>query len=67
MATAEFAVVVFVKDSEGTVLAWARTEPAGTPYRVHECIITTKPGATLTVVVLNCIARVRWCEVFSCC
>ncbi len=66
VATAAFAVLVGVKDSEGTVLIWARSEPAGTGYRVHECIVTTKPGATLTVEVSNCTARVRWCEVFSC-
>jgi hypothetical protein len=67
VATSPFAVVVLVRDSEGTVMAWSRTEPAGTPYRVHECIITTKPGATVTVAALNCTARLRWCEVFSCC
>jgi len=66
VATAAFMVGVLVKDSEGTMLAWARSEPAGTGYRVHECIITTKPGATLLVEVSNCTARARWCEVFSC-
>lgn len=66
VSTAAFVVLVYVLDSEGTALLWARTEPAGTGYRVHECIITTKPGATLTVEALNCTARVRWCEVFSC-
>jgi len=65
--TAKAVVLVAVADSEGTVLIWARSEPAGTGYRVHECIITTKPGAALTVEVSNCTARVRWCEVFSCC
>jgi len=64
--TPAFAVVVLVGDSEGTGLMWGREEPVGAGYRVHECIITTKPGATLTVVTLNCTARVRWCEVFSC-
>lgn len=67
VATAPFTVLVIVADSEGTVLAWGRREPAGTPYRVHECIITTKPGATMLVLVEHCTARVRWCEVFSCC
>jgi len=65
--TTIFAVVVMVRDSEGTALVWGRSEPAGTGYRVHECIITTKPGATLLVAALNCTARARWCEVFSCC
>ena len=67
VATAVSLVGVLVKDADGTTLGWIRTEPAGTGYRIHECIITTKPGATLTVVVLNATARVRWCEVFSCC
>jgi hypothetical protein len=66
VATAAFLVLVYVVDSEGTVLAWARTEKAGTSYRTHECIITTKPGAKLTVAAVNCSARVRWCEVFAC-
>lgn len=66
VATAAFLVIVFVIDSEGTILAWARLEKAGTNYRVHERIITTKPGAKLTVVALNCTVRARWCEVFSC-
>lgn len=66
VATAAFGVAVGVTDSEGTLLIWGRAEPAGTSYRIHECIITTKPGATLTVEVANCTARVRWCEVFSC-
>lgn len=66
VATAAFTVLVAVKDSEGTVLIWARSEPAGTGYRVHECIISTNPGATLTVAVSNCTVQARWCEVFSC-
>ncbi len=59
-------VLVEVADSEGTVMIWARQESAGTPYRVKEGVITTKPGATLTVITLNATARVRWCEIFSC-
>jgi hypothetical protein len=66
VATTGFGVAVLVRDSEGTELIWRKTETAGTTYRVHECIITTKPGATLVVEVSNCTARVRWCEVFSC-
>lgn len=65
-ATAAFGVAVAVKDSEGTTMIWSRQEPVGTGYRVHECIISTKPGATLILEVSNCTARVRWCEVFSC-
>jgi hypothetical protein len=66
VATAGFLVGILVVDSCGTFLAWARVEKAGTCYRVHECVISTNPGAKLTVVAVNCTARVRWCEVFSC-
>ena len=59
-------VEILVEDSEGTMLGWGRLEPAGTPYRIKEDIITTKPGARLLVAVLNATARVRWCEIFSC-
>jgi hypothetical protein len=64
--TADSMVVVMVDDSEGTVLAWGKIEQAGASYCIKECIITTKPGADLTVIVANMTARVRWCEVFSC-
>jgi len=66
VATAPMLVAVLVRDADGTIMAWLKIEPAGTGYRVHECIITTKPGATLLVEAVNCTARVRWCEVFSC-
>jgi len=59
-------VGVLVDDSEGTVLAWMKQVQPGEGYQVKEGIVTTKPGADLTVVVLNLTARVRWCEVFSC-
>lgn len=65
-ATAPFLVLIEVTDSEGTMLAWGRLEAAGTPYRVKESVITTKPGATLVAVTSNATARVRWCEIFSC-
>lgn len=58
--------LVFVDDSEGTILAWAKLEQPGIGYKIRECIITTKPGADLKVLVLNMTARVRWCEIFSC-
>ncbi|HWA46558.1 MAG TPA: hypothetical protein VHA10_25290 [Hypericibacter adhaerens] len=64
--TAQSLVAVLVQDSDGTLLAWARTEKAGIGYQIKECIITTKPGATVTVLVVNMTARLRWCEVFSC-
>jgi len=57
-------VVVEVTDSAGTLMAWKRQFKDG--YHVQECIITTNPGAILAVRVNNAIARVRWCEIFSC-
>jgi hypothetical protein len=60
-------VGVLVQDSEGTLLAWIRTEKPGVGYQIKECIVTTKPGATMVVLTINMTARVRWCEVFSCC
>lgn len=63
---AALGVRIAVADSEGTTLMWMREEPAGTPYRIKEGIITTKPGAKLLVIVKNATARVRWCEIFSC-
>lgn len=64
--TADSVVLVIVKDSEGTILAWAKSEKPGVGYQIKECIVTTKPGADLSVIVANMTARVRWCEVFSC-
>jgi hypothetical protein len=59
-------VVVMVQDSENTVLAWAKLATMSDGYQIKEGIVTTKPGARLTVLVLNMTARVRWCEVFGC-
>lgn len=64
--TAQSTIAVLVQDSDGTLLAWGKTEKAGTGYQIKECIITTKPGATVTILVVNMTARLRWCEVFSC-
>ncbi len=59
------AVVVMVTDSEGTVLAWGKLGSTS-GYFIKEDISTTNPGATLQVAVVDAVARVRWCEVFSC-
>ncbi len=59
-------ILVSVVDSEQTVMMWGKSVKPGTSYQIKECIISTKPGALLQVVVLNATARVRWCEVFSC-
>ena len=58
------AVTVEVVDSEGCTLLWRKVFQEG--YHVKDSIITTYPGARLTVRVANAVARVRWCEVFSC-
>jgi len=63
--TAKSMVTVVVEDSENTTLSWGKKliEPG---YHIKEDIITVNPGAKLMVVTGNVIARVRWCEVFSC-
>jgi hypothetical protein len=59
-------VLIVVDDSEGTLLGWGKQDQPGAGYQVKEGIVTTKPGADLTVVAINATARVRWCEIFSC-
>ena len=66
LAPAAGAVAVIVADSDKTVMMWAKLVAATDGYQIHEDIITTHPGAKLTVVVVNVTARVRWCETFSC-
>ena len=65
-ATAQSAVAVLVRDTEGTVMLWEKFNPPGTHYQVKECVVTTKPGATILLFAINATARARWCEVFSC-
>jgi hypothetical protein len=60
-------VAVLVEDSEDTTMAWVKRTQAGLGYQIKEGIVTTKPGAHLVVLVASATARVRWCEVFSCC
>jgi hypothetical protein len=64
--TAAALVGVIVTDTEGTTLAWEKIEQPGAHYQVKENVVTTKPGATVTVLAVNATARIRWCEVFSC-
>jgi len=66
LAPAAGIVTVLVVDSDATLLTWAKVVDAKSGYQIHEDIITTHPGAKLTVTAVNVIARVRWCEVFSC-
>jgi hypothetical protein len=56
-------VRVRVVDSDNAMLTWTKKFTDG--YHVKENIITTKPGATLTLTVADAIARVRWCEIYS--
>jgi hypothetical protein len=65
-ATAQSIVMIIVRDTEGTVMAWEKTSPPGSHYQVKECVVTTKPGATIQLLAVNATVRARWCEVFSC-
>lgn len=65
-ATAQSAVAILVRDTEGTVMLWEKINPPGTHYQVKECVVTTKPGATILLFAINATVRARWCEVFSC-
>ncbi len=65
-ATTQSMVGILAKDTEGTVLAWEKTDPPGTHYQVKENVVTVKPGATIVLLAVNATVRARWCEVFSC-
>jgi hypothetical protein len=65
--TADGAVRLLVQDSNDTELIWMKKVSAGLGYQIKEGVITTKPGAHLVVTASSVTARVRWCEVFSCC
>ena len=67
IGTANGLVAVGVKDSLGTLLMWMKPVDASFGYQIKEDIVTTKPGAQLTVLTEATTARVRWCEGFSCC
>ena len=65
-ALASPVVLVRVTDSEATTLTWQKSVHPESIYQIRENIIATRPGAQLDVIVRNVVARVRWCEVFSC-
>jgi hypothetical protein len=65
--TADGGIAVLVQDSNDTELIWVKAVSAGLGYQIKEGIVTTKPGAHLALLVEGATARVRWCEVFSCC
>lgn len=64
--TADGLVLVGAADNDTEVM-WIKNVSAGLGYQVKQGVVTSKPGATLSVVVSGATARVRWCEVFSCC
>ncbi len=66
-AGADGSITILVRDSNNTALGWAKQVSAGDGYQIKEGVVTTMPGARLSVVAVNVTARVRWCEVFSCC
>lgn len=59
-------VAVAARDGDGTFLIWMKRDPAGAGYQVKEGIMMTKPGAAVSIEVTNAVARLRWCEIFSC-
>lgn len=61
-------VTLLVVDGNGTAMAWMvlGKEMKETGYQIKQGVISTNPGANLTVLALNACVRVRWCEVFSC-
>ena len=65
--TADLALVgVISQEDDDTMLLWAKQADQNAGYQIKENIISTKPGAHLTVIVVNATARIRWCEIFSC-
>lgn len=54
-----------ILDSKGTVLSWGKFF-SDESHQVKECVISTNPGAYLTVIAVNAVARARWCEIISC-
>lgn len=66
LADANALVIVGVMDSDATLMTWAKVIGAQSGYQIKEDIITTFAGARLVALCYNMIARVRWCEVFSC-
>ena len=58
-------VLVAVTDADRTLLVWEKAIEQDAGYQIKEGIIKTNPGALLYVRVMNAMARVRWCEIFS--
>ena len=57
-ATAQSAVAILVRDTEGTVMLWEKINPPGTHYQVKECVVTTKPGVSILLFAINATVRV---------
>lgn len=58
-------VMVAVVDADRTMMIWEKAVEQDDGYQIKEGIIKTNPGALLYVRVMNAMARVRWCEIFS--
>lgn len=52
-------------DADGSSSTWTDTGIAQ-GYHVHESVLTTKPGALVTLTSSDATARVRWCETVCC-
>ena len=65
-ATSPAVVAATVVGSDGTTLIWGKRISAGEGYQIKEDILVTKPGARVTLAVVDATARLRWCEIFSC-
>jgi hypothetical protein len=40
--------------------------PLADDYQIKENFLTVSPGATVTLDVIDCTARLRWCEIICC-
>ncbi len=57
-------VTLTIAGAEGTDTVKLESIPAG--YHVKDDLAAVAPGATLTLKVADCTARVRWCEEIVC-
>lgn len=57
-------VKVSITDGGSTMVWSITTVPA--EYQIKEHFTTVSPGATVKLDVVDCTARLRWCEIVSC-
>jgi hypothetical protein len=58
------AVTLAMTSDEGTDTVELKDIPAG--YHVKDNFAAVNPGSTITLKVVDCTARLRWCEVIAC-